>query len=50
MLFGSDVDWMDPRGNMAPVLGSRLSDEDVLKILRTNALRVYSKPSVGVSA
>ena len=41
ILFASDVDWIDPRCNMAPVLASGLSDADVLKILRTNALPVW---------
>jgi uncharacterized protein len=45
ILFGSDVDWVDTRCNLAPVITSGLSDEDVLKILRTNALNVFQKSS-----
>ncbi|MGD9496553.1 MAG: amidohydrolase family protein [Armatimonadota bacterium] len=42
VLFASDVNWIDPRGSLAAVLASRLSDEDALRVLRTNALRVYA--------
>jgi predicted TIM-barrel fold metal-dependent hydrolase len=43
VLFGSDVNWMDPRGNLAPVLASRLSDEEALGVLRGNALATYGR-------
>ncbi len=42
ILFGSDVNWMDTRGNLAPVLGSGLDTVDLLKILRLNALNVFN--------
>jgi uncharacterized protein len=41
ILFGSDVDWVDTRCNLGPVIASGLNDENVLKILRTNALKVF---------
>jgi hypothetical protein len=41
VLFASDVDWIDTRCTLAPVLGSNLPDEDVLKILRLNAIRLF---------
>ncbi len=41
VLFGSDMNWIDPRANLAPVLAADLSDEVVLKILRENALRTF---------
>jgi len=41
ILFASDVNWMDTRCNLAPVLASGLSDKDVLKILRLNALKIF---------
>jgi uncharacterized protein len=41
ILFGSDVDWVDTRCNLGPVIASGLNDVDVLKILRTNALKVF---------
>ncbi len=44
VLYASDMDWMDPRCNMALVLGSNLSDQNMLQVLRENALRVY-RPS-----
>lgn len=43
VLYASDVNWMDPRCNMAPVLGSDLKADDLLKILRMNALKVFNK-------
>jgi uncharacterized protein len=43
ILFASDVDWVDTRCNLSPVIASSLKDEDVLKILRTNALKVFRK-------
>jgi len=41
ILFGSDMNWMDPRCNLAPVLASSLSDDDLLRILRLNAQSTY---------
>ena len=41
ILFASDVDWIDPRCNLGPALASGLSDEDLLLILRDNAMRTY---------
>ncbi len=41
ILFGSDVNWMDTRCNLAPVLSSKLDATDILKILRLNALKVF---------
>jgi len=43
IIFGSDINWIDPRANLAPVLAAEIPDEDVLKILRTNALQTYKK-------
>ena len=45
VVFGSDLNWIDPRANLAPVLAAAIPDEDVLRILRTNALRVYGRAS-----
>ena len=42
VLYASDLDWIDPRCNLAAVLGSRLSDQDVLMVLRGNALSTYA--------
>lgn len=41
ILFASDVDWFDPRCTLAAVLGGDLPSQDVLLILRENALRFY---------
>ncbi len=41
IMFGSDADWIDPRCNLGPILASRLPDEDLLKILRGNAQRIF---------
>lgn len=41
IMFGSDADWIDPRCNLGPVFASGLPDEDVMKILRDNARRVF---------
>ncbi len=41
VLFASDINWIDARANMAPVLASRLPDADVGRMLRGNALRIY---------
>jgi predicted TIM-barrel fold metal-dependent hydrolase len=46
VLFASDVDWIDPRSNLGPVLASDLRDEDTLKVLRTNALRAFAGPAL----
>jgi len=43
VLFGSDMNWIDPRANLAPVLAADISDQVVLQILRTNAMRVYRR-------
>jgi len=45
VLFGSDLNWIDPRCNLAPVLASGLSDQQVYAVLRGNALRVYWPPA-----
>lgn len=50
VLFGSDLDWVDPRANLAPVLASDLSDEEVYGVLRGNALRVYWREGRGDAA
>lgn len=42
IIFGSDLNWVDARINLALVLGARLPDDAVLKILRTNALATYA--------
>jgi len=42
VLFASDVNWIDPRPNLAAVLAANISDEDALRILRTNAEAVYA--------
>jgi predicted TIM-barrel fold metal-dependent hydrolase len=42
VLFASDVDWIDPRSNLGPVLGSDLGDDDAMKVLRTNALKFFA--------
>ena len=41
ILFGADIDWFDPRCVLGIVLGSELSDADVMLVLRENARRVY---------
>lgn len=41
VLFASDMNWMDPRVNLGPVLGSQLDDAGALAVLRENARRVY---------
>ena len=43
ILFGSDVNWMDTRCNMAPVITADLNASDILKIFRFNALKVFNK-------
>lgn len=45
VLFASDVNWIDPRANLAPVLAARISDADALRVLRSNALAVYRRSS-----
>lgn len=44
VLFASDMDWIDPRCMLGAALGSRLSDHDLLRVLRGNAIRVYGLP------
>jgi predicted TIM-barrel fold metal-dependent hydrolase len=41
VLYGSDMNWLDPRANLAAVLAADISDEDALAILRVNAARMY---------
>jgi hypothetical protein len=41
VMFGSDVDWVDQRCNLGPIFASRLPDNELLKILRNNARRVF---------
>lgn len=43
VIFGSDVNWIDPRANLGPILAGDLPDETVLAILRGNALATYRK-------
>jgi hypothetical protein len=43
VLFASDMNWIDPRCALGAVLGSQLSDEDVLKCLRGNALTLLGE-------
>ncbi len=45
VLYGSDMNWVDPRANLAPVLAADISDEDALAVLRGNAERVYLTPA-----
>ncbi len=41
IIFGSDMNWIDPRANLAPVLAAAVSDEAAARILRWNALETY---------
>ncbi|MBR7131036.1 MAG: amidohydrolase family protein [Lentisphaeria bacterium] len=41
IIFASDIFWIDPRCMLGMLLASGLSAEDLMKILRTNALKVY---------
>lgn len=41
ILFGSDIDWIDPRCIQGILLGSSLSNADLLKIFKTNAERIF---------
>jgi len=41
VIFASDMNWIDPRCNLGPVLAAQLPDETLLQILRTNALTAY---------
>ena len=41
MLYASDVNWFDPRGNIGLFLGSSLNEADLLKTFRNNAIKVY---------
>ena len=43
VLFASDMNWIDPRCLLGAVLGSRLSDDDVLRCLRGNALALLGQ-------
>ena len=45
ILFGSDVDWIDPRCMMGPLLHSSLTDSQLLDIFVNNAKAVYGIPS-----
>lgn len=44
IIFGSDVNWIDPRTNLGPVLASGISDTGVLKILQSNARATFLRP------
>lgn len=51
IIFGTDVDWFDPRCELGVVLGSRQPDANLLKILRDNAMRVYrARRKTGIPA
>lgn len=41
IIFGSDLNWIDPRANLGPVLASALADESVARIIARNAGEVY---------
>lgn len=41
MIYASDVNWFDSRCNIGLFLGSGLKEADLLKIFRTNAIKVY---------
>ncbi|MDD2706636.1 MAG: amidohydrolase family protein [Verrucomicrobiae bacterium] len=41
ILFGSDMDWIDPRCNLGAVLGAKISDQQAHQILRGNAERFF---------
>ncbi len=41
VLFATDVDWFDPRCNLAMALGCGLPDDQLADVLRLNAERVY---------
>ena len=45
ILFGSDINWFDPRCNLGLFLGANLPDEDIFKMLRTNAEKIYLRIS-----
>ena len=45
IMFGSDADWIDRRCNLGPIFASGLADDDILKILRGNARRVFLRKS-----
>ena len=45
ILFASDVNWFDPRCNLGLFLGANLPDEDIYKMLRTNAEKIYLRIS-----
>ena len=46
VLFGSDLNWIDPRANLAFVLASELSDEAAALILGGNARALHAEPGV----
>lgn len=41
VLFGSDVNWIDPRCNLGPILSAKIKDEDKTRILRLNAIKAF---------
>ena len=41
ILFASDLYWIDPRCTLGMLLESAMSEDELMKILRTNALKVY---------
>ena len=43
VLFGSDLNWVDSRANLAAVLAADLPDEVVLQVLHGNALETYRR-------
>lgn len=40
VLFGSDMNWMDPRCTIGPILMANAGDADLLRLLRDNACRL----------
>jgi len=46
LLYGTDVNWIEPRYHVGRVLKARLSADDRMRIYRNNALRVF--PKLGV--
>lgn len=47
VIFASDMNWIDPRCNLGPVLASSLPDHLVLDVLRDNAVRTYGLAAGG---
>jgi len=41
ILFGSDIDWIDPRCIQGMVLAAQLTDEQMLDVFKRNAERIY---------